>query len=407
MMAPRLGISPPLKFGKEDMRIVHTSDWHAGRVWKRIDRLPELADVLENLGDFLERERIDLLLMSGDVFDSGAPKPAAERLVFGFFKRIGRAGIKSVVIAGNHDSPARLQAWGTLAELVDVQTVAFPRRLDDGGLVEVEARSGERARVAAVPFAAPRRLVSALDLSGDETQVRQKYDQGMRQIIAHLVGGFERETINLVMAHTHLQGAVFSGSERQVHLGEEWATTPQALPSTAHYIALGHIHRPQKVEAAPAPALYAGSPLQLDFGEAGEEKSFVLIDSRPRQPVHIEQIPYQGGLPLRSVRKGLAELEREAARLSARGWLRVRVPLKVADPDVNSKVRRLIPNAVAVEIELPEKAEEKDPSRPPGGSPPRELYQAYFQKEHGSEAEQQVVETFDRLLAAADQGDKG
>ena len=79
--------------------------------------------------------------------------------------------------------------------------------------------------------------------------------------------------------------------------------------------------------------------------------------------------------------------------------------MKVADPDVNSKVRRLIPNAVAVEIELPEKAEETDASRPLGGSPPRELYQAYFQKEHGSGAEQQVVETFDKLLADADQGD--
>lgn len=317
------------------MRIVHTSDWHAGRLWRRIDRLPEVADVLENLGDFLERERIDLLLMSGDVFDSGAPNPSAERLVFGFFKRIGRAGIKTVVIAGNHDSPARLQAWGTLAELVDVQAVAFPRRLNDGGLVEVSARSGERALVAAVPFAAPRRLISALDLSGEETRVRQKYDQGMRQIIAHLVSGFERETINLVMAHTHLQGAVFSGSERQVHLGEEWATTPQALPSTAHYIALGHIHRPQKVEAAPAPAFYAGSPLQLDFGEVGEEKTFVLIDARPRQPVQVEQIPYKGGLPLRSVRKGLLELEREAGSLSERGWLRVRV--------LSLLVRRILP----------------------------------------------------------------
>ena len=406
MMAPRLGISPPLKSGKEDMRIVHTSDWHAGRVWKHIDRLPELVDVLENLGDFLERERIDLLLMSGDVFDSGAPKPATERLVFGFFKRIGRAGIKSVVIAGNHDSPARLEAWGTLAELVDVQTVAFPRRLDDGGLVEVEARSGERARVAAVPFAAPRRLVSALDLSADETQVRQKYDQGMRQIIAHLVGGFERETINLVMAHTHLQGAVFSGSERQVHLGEEWATTPQALPSSAHYIALGHIHRSQKVEAAPA--LLSTRALRCSSISARPVKKKLRLDRCPAAtagPHRANFVSRRTPAPIGS--HGARRVGAEAARLSARGWLRVRVPLKVADPDVNSKVRRLIPNAVAVEIELPEKAEEKDPSRPPGGSPPRELYQAYFQKEHGSEAEQQVVETFDRLLAAADQGDKG
>jgi exonuclease SbcD len=389
------------------MRIVHTSDWHAGRVWKRIDRLPELADVLENLGDFLERKRIDLLLMSGDVFDSGAPNPAAERLVFGFLKRIGRAGIKSVVIAGNHDSPARLQAWGTLAELVDVQAVAFPCRVEDGGLVEVETRSGERALVAAVPFAAPRRLVSALDLSGEQTQVKQKYDQGMKQIIAHLVSGFDVETVNLVMAHTHLQGAVLSGSERLVHLGEEWATTPQAFPSTAHYVALGHIHKPQNVEAAPAPTHYAGSPLQLDFGEAGEEKSFLLIDARPREPARIDRIPYQGGLPLRSVRKGLEELEREAARLSAKGWLRVKVPLKFSDPDVNSKVRRLIPNVVAVEIELPERAEGEDDSRPPRGSPPRELYQAYFQNEHGSEPEQGVVEAFDRLLADADRGTTG
>jgi len=383
------------------VRIVHTSDWHAGRVWKRIDRLPELADVLEHLGDFLESQRIDLLLMSGDVFDSGAPHPAAERLVFGFLKRIGRAGVQSVVIAGNHDSPARLQAWGTLAELVGVQAVAFPRRRQDGGLIEVGSRSGERARVAAVPFAAPRRLISALDLSGEETRAKQKYDQGMREIIAHLVGGFEAETINLVMAHTHLQGAIVSGSERQVHLGEEWATTPQGLPSTAHYIALGHIHRPQRMESAPAPAHYAGSPLQLDFGEAGEAKSFLLIDARARQPAHIERVPYQGGLPLRSLRKNLDELEREAPRLSTQGWLRVTVPMSGADPDLNSRVRRLVPNVVSVQIELPERAEE-DRSRPPPGSQPRDLYLAYCRERHHAPPEKELAETFDRLLEEAE-----
>ena len=108
------------------MRIVHTSDWHAGRVWKGLRRLDELGRVLEHLGDFLEREKIDLLLMSGDVFDSGAPNPEAEKLVFSFFKRTGQAGVPSVVIAGNHDSPKRLQAWGTLAELVNVHVVGVP-----------------------------------------------------------------------------------------------------------------------------------------------------------------------------------------------------------------------------------------------------------------------------------------
>jgi exonuclease SbcD len=380
------------------LRIVHTSDWHAGRVWKGVNRLPELADVLENLGEFLERERIDLLLMSGDVFDSGAPNPAAEKLVFGFFKRIGQAGVKSIVIAGNHDSPARLQAWGTLAELVDVRAVAFPRKLDEGGLVEVEVRSGETARVAAVPFARPRHLVTALELAGDETEVKQKYDHSMRQIISHLVSGFEADSVNLLMAHTHLHGAVLSGSERQVHLGDEWATTPQALPSAAHYVALGHIHKPQKVEAAPAPTRYAGSPLQLDFGEAGEEKSFLMIDARPRQPARIEPVSYQGGMPLRTIRKRLAELEKEAGKLSGKGWLRVKVPLDAADPDINGRVRRLLPNVVAVEVELPERREDKVSARPPHGAPPRELYRAYFQEERGSEPGDALMDAFDKLL---------
>jgi exonuclease SbcD len=388
------------------MRIVHTSDWHAGRVWRRIDRLPELADVLEYLGDFLESQRVDLLLMSGDVFDSGAPNPAAERLVFGFFKRIGRAGIKSVVIAGNHDSPARLQAWGTLAELVEVRAVAFPHRRDDGGVLDVATRSGERARVAAIPFASPRRLVSALDLSAEEGRAKQKYDFGMREIITHLVTGFERETVNLLMAHTHLLGAIISGSERQVHLGEEWATTPEALPSTAHYVALGHIHRPQQVEVAPAPTYYAGSPLQLDFGEAGELKGFLSIDARAGQAAHVERVPYQGGRTLRSVRKTMGELEREAPSLSTEGWLRVTVPLPAADPDVNRKVRQLVPNAVAVEVELPQKVEEARP-RPPSGSPPRRLYEAYFRRRHGRPPERELLATFDKLLAQSEGDDSG
>jgi exonuclease SbcD len=89
------------------MLIVHTSDWHAGRLWKGIDRLCELEAVLENLGDFIERELVDLLLMSGDVFDNRGPSAAAERAVFRFFRRVGMAGTKTAVIAGNHDDPER------------------------------------------------------------------------------------------------------------------------------------------------------------------------------------------------------------------------------------------------------------------------------------------------------------
>jgi exonuclease SbcD len=253
------------------VRIVHTSDWHAGRVWNTIDRLPELAAVLEDLGDFAERERIDLLLMSGDVFDSGAPSAEAERLVFGFLKRVGRTGAHTVVIAGNHDQPARLEAWGLLAELVNVHAVGRPRRADAGGVIEVETRTGERTAIACVPFAPARGFVSALELAASEAEAHQRYADSLKAVVEHLAERFRPNTVNLLVAHTHLEGAVVSGSERQVHIGEQWAATPQALPPRAHYVALGHIHKPQSVGTAPAPTCYAGSPLQLDFGEAGEE----------------------------------------------------------------------------------------------------------------------------------------
>jgi len=377
------------------MRIAHTSDWHAGRIFKQVPRLPELANVLSNFGDDLERERIDVLLMSGDVFDSGAPTAEAERIVFGFFKRVGRAGIQTVVIAGNHDSRARLDAWGALTELVDVRVVGRPRSATDGGLLAIATRSGEKALVAAVPFAAPRDLVSALQMAEDDTTSKQRYAEGMRAIVSNVTAPFDPGAVNLLMLHTHLVGAVLSGSEREVHLGDEWAATPQALPATAHYIALGHIHKPQRINA-PAPAEYAGSPLQMDFGEEGEDKGWVLVGAQPGQPVTIERVPYRGGTPLLRVTASLPELERDAATLAARGHLWVTVPLAAPDPDLSTRVRRLLPNAVKVQAELP-KTDQTIASVPAPGASPRDLYRAYYTEAHQTPPSDEILEAFDAL----------
>ena len=110
------------------MKLLHTSDWHAGKAWKGQSRLDELAVVLDDLASVVERERVDLVLMTGDVFDTSSPSADAERLVFGFFRRIGRLDVPSVVIAGNHDSPTRVEAWAQLAELARVTACGVPKR---------------------------------------------------------------------------------------------------------------------------------------------------------------------------------------------------------------------------------------------------------------------------------------
>lgn len=381
------------------MRIVHTSDWHAGRLWKSVNRLPELGAVLDNLAEFLVRERVDLLLMSGDVFDSAGPSAEAERMVFTFFRRIGSAGVQSVVIAGNHDHPTRLEAWGTLAELVGVRSVGLPRRRDEGGLIEIDSSDGERAQIAAVPFASVGRLVSAIEITADASVAAQKYAHGMQRILEHLAEGFRPDAIRLIVAHTHLANAILAGSERRVHVGEEWAMMPQAIPDTAQYVALGHIHRHQKVEA-PAPTFYAGSPLQLDFGEVGETKQFLLLEAASQLPVRVEPVPYQGGVPLRDVSGTLEEIERDAERHRSTGHLRVKVLLPARDPDIARKIRQLLPNAVVVNADLPRDEQAQDVDRPASGASPRELYTAYHRKEHGREAEAQLLTAFDDLRDA-------
>ena len=380
------------------MKIVHTSDWHVGRRWKGIQRLDELEAVLEHLAAFIEKKSIDLVLHTGDLFESRNPPAEAEQLVNRFLVRVGRTGAHMLVIAGNHDDPLRLDARSLLTEFVNVQILGRPRPASRGGTRTIETRCGETAVIAALPFASPGAWVSALDIAGEEASARSKYARMFEHAVQDLCGAFRQDAVNLLMAHTHIEGALFGESERRVHIGEDWAASPEALPSEASYIALGHIHKPQKIDG-PVPAYYAGSLLQMDFGESGEEKSFVVVTASAGQPTIIEHVPYEGGLPLVDLRASLAELE-ETAERHRTGWLRVTVPLTEKDPDLNRKVRELLPNALVVRAELPE-AEEPAEFRLETGVSPVGHYRAYHLREHHHEADWAVLETFQNLYDQA------
>jgi exonuclease SbcD len=380
------------------MKIVHTSDWHVGRRWKGIQRLDELAAVLDHLAAFIESHSVDLVLHTGDVFESRNPPAEAEQLVNRFLVRVGRSGAQMLIIAGNHDDPLRLDARSLLTELVHVQILGRPRPASRGGVRIVETRSGETAVIAALPFASPGAWVSALDLAGEEASARSKYARMFERAVQDLSGAFRRDAVNLLMAHTHIEGAAFGESERRVHIGEDWAASAEALPRKASYVALGHIHKPQRIDG-PVPTYYAGSLLQMDFGEAGEEKSFVVITASPGKRATVEHVPYEGGLPLVDLRATLAELEETADRYRT-GWLRVTVPLTERDPDLNRKVRALLPNALVVRAELPETEEPSD-IRLETGIPPVRHYANYHFREHEHAAAVAVLDRFQDLYDEA------
>lgn len=377
------------------MKIVHTSDWHVGRRWKQLLRMEEMAQILSNLADFIEREAVDLVLHTGDVFDVPNPPAEAEKLVNEFFVRVGRSGARTVVIAGNHDDAGRFDARSPLTEYAQVQLRGRPRSAQDGGACELTTRSGEVAIVAALPFASAGRWVSALQLAEDEGAARSRYAHMFQRAAANLTIPFRAGAVNLFMAHTHLEGAAFGETERRVHLGEDWAATPQTLPTAASYIALGHIHKPQKL-AGTLPAYYAGSPLQLDFGEAGQEKSFVLVNASPGRPAQVEHVPYRGGLPLEDLRATLPELEKMEPSRTSQRWLRVTVPIEEEDPELNRKVRALLPNALVVHPELAERAQPAQLQLDDRSSP-RERYSAYYHQEYQTSPASPLLEAFQHL----------
>lgn len=377
------------------LRIVHTSDWHAGRLWKRVNRLDELERALSSMCDYVERERIDLVLMTGDVFDNGAPGPEAERVVYEVLLRLARV-CPVVVLAGNHDNPRRLEAWGLLAQIANIHCIGRPKPLSQGGLLKFETPRGT-ALVAPIPFAPLRWFVTAEGLA-DEAKAMSSYAQGVQRLAANLASGFRADCVNLLMAHTHVDGAVLARSERVVHLGDQWAIEAAAIPETAQYAALGHIHKPQAVRHG---VEYAGSPLQLDFGEEGEEKSFVVVEARPGVPVKLERVLYEGGVALETFSGTLDELTQRGAELKGGGHVRVVLQLDAPQPDVVKLVRERVPNAVSVMVRLPEIVAQERVRR---DASPIELYREFHQKRHGHLPDDGVTDAFVRLWEEAELG---
>src|SRR5438270_5222450 len=258
------------------MRILHTADWHAGKtLWNR-SRVPEQEKVYAEIVDIARREKVHLALIAGDVFETNAPSPDAERLVYGALAEMIGAGIPVVVVGGNHDNAKRLTALREMLAPLNIFVRAEPQRPEAGGIIDVHANN-ELARVAVLPWVAPHRIVEITQLMGPENEWYNDYSADVAAMCRHLAESFSPDTVNILAVHLFAFGAQTSGSERPIHVSQPYAIQPAQLPSSAQYVALGHLHRPQEI-ICPTRCFYSGSPLQLDFGECDQEKSVVIAD---------------------------------------------------------------------------------------------------------------------------------
>ncbi len=377
------------------MRLLHTSDWHVGKLLRGQSRADEHRAVLAEIASVAGAESVDLILVAGDLFETSAPGPESEQIVYRALLALAEVA-PVVVIGGNHDNPRRLEAVSPLLSLGRVRLLGQVARPEDGGVVDLDL-GGAPTRLALLPFVSKRGIVRADALMRDAAfELNQAYDERLRAVIANLCTGFAADTVNLVCGHLFAAGGTMGGGERSAHTVMDYSVGALAFPVTAQYVALGHLHRAQDIPG-PTRIRYSGSPLQLDFGESTDAKSVTIVDVEPGAPAAAREVPLTSGRVLRTLTGSLAELE--AARGSTDDdFLRI-VVTDTRRAGLADEIRSWFEHAVDVIVRVPESDATPRVPRPTEATP-SQLYAAYL-VEAGIE-DTRLVPAFEALLEDAD-----
>jgi len=262
------------------MKILHTADWHIGKVLHKHPLSDEMALFLDWLESVIRSQSIDVLLVSGDIFDVANPAVKDRSTYYGFLSRLIGTGTKVIITGGNHDSVALLDAPQEILRHLDVTVIGGAQ--DDLGneLIEIKDITEEtKLVIAAVPFLRDKDL---RNLSSD-TAFDNRADalrEGIRRHY-HALGDICNQEYKgvprIAMGHLYARGASTSESERDIHIGNAAAVDSTVFSDAFDYIALGHIHRPQIVGGSEM-CRYSGSPIALSFSEKNDVKTVLLVE---------------------------------------------------------------------------------------------------------------------------------
>lgn len=317
------------------LRLLHTSDWHLGRALCGRRRYAEFEAFLDWLVETIDREKVDVLALAGDVFDSSAPSARAQSLYYRF---LGRVALETdcgevLIIAGNHDSAALLDAPGEILRALDIHVVGrvSPDLSDEVFLLKDRA-GRPRLIAAAVPYPRDRDLresqagESAEDKERKLVEAIGRHYQEAGRLAEELRDSLPVRVPLLALGHLFAAGGLTVDGDgvRSLYVGTLGQVPAEVFPACFDYVALGHLHQPQMVGGQPS-RRYSGAPLVLSFSEAGRAKSLTLVDFQPDGP-EINLIPVPVFQRLESLRGDWDQISAALGRLrveEASIWLEV------------------------------------------------------------------------------------
>jgi len=263
------------------VKILHTSDWHLGHRLIEQSQLEEQSLFLNWLTGLMDEQKTDLLLVSGDVFDTGAPSAQSLKLYYDFLVGLKSMHCRHVVITGgNHDAPGTINAPRELLKALSVHVTGKVTGNVEDEILQFNI-NGEELIVAAVPFLRDQDIRKAV--AGESFgQIGDRYKQALINHYAEVAAAVEAvkggKIPAIAMGHLFVVGGKTSESEQTIYVGNLGDIGAKDFPGIFDYIALGHLHRPQKV-AGNDRIRYSGSPLVYSFSEVGYDKKVILLET--------------------------------------------------------------------------------------------------------------------------------
>ncbi len=351
------------------LKIIHTSDWHLGQHFMGKSRQPEHQKFLRWLLGLALEQKIDAIIVAGDIFDTGSPPSYARELYNHFIVELQSTGVHLIILGGNHDSVAMLSESKSL--LSHLNTSVIPNsmeNLEDQIIIIRDKAKKATGIVCAIPFLRTRDIVlsqegqSGIDKQRSLQQSIAQHYQSVFQLAKQKKQELGGAIPIIATGHLTTVGAKSSESVRDIYIGTLDAFPSSAFPP-ADYIALGHIHRPQRVGGSQS-VRYSGSPIPLSFDELSNDKEVLIVDFEKAElkAVIAQKVPrFQ---PMHIVKGDLVEIEVEVKALAAKydhdepAWLDIEVSTQDFLNDLQQRIQTLV-EGLPVEVLLLRRARTK------------------------------------------------
>lgn len=272
------------------MKILHTSDWHIGKQLHKYDLAPDLDLFFDWLFTYIKTNSIDVLLVSGDIFDQANPSQVAYKQYYDVLKHLITLDCKIIITGGNHDSAAVLNAPKELLKAFEITVIGGSTDTIDKMFIEVE-KQGEKLVVAAIPFLKDRDIrksAAGETYASKIEQIKSGLQSYFSNINAHYQEHYD-DGVFIVMGHLFVQGSTLSESERDIQIGNQAGVEAHMFEGIPHYVALGHIHKPQAISETHN-IHYCGSPIPLSFSEKEDQKQVNVITIKDQQVSNIDLV---------------------------------------------------------------------------------------------------------------------